>query len=232
MPAPVLTPALFTFLRNLKRNNTAEWFHAHKADYEQHVKAPLLAFIEALQPRMAKVSPRIRVIPKAVGGSLQRLNRDTRFSKDKSPYKTAASLHFPVEGAGDLLLGYHLTLAPGEGEVLSYYGLWEPDGPALNAVRSRIITAPGEWKKAAPRAFRAVHTFKGDSLKRAPKVNGEQVADDHPSIEDLKRKSFAACATLDEKTACAPDFLDRYMDTVKAGVPLMQFLCRAVDVKF
>ncbi|HYD00947.1 MAG TPA: DUF2461 family protein, partial [Phycisphaerales bacterium] len=62
--------------------------------------------------------------------------------------------------------------------------------------------------------------------------DGEQVPDDHPLIDDLKRKSFAACATLDEKAACSPDFLDRYIDTVRAGVPLMQFLCRAVDVKF
>ncbi|HYD00200.1 MAG TPA: DUF2461 family protein, partial [Phycisphaerales bacterium] len=71
MPAPTLTPALFAFLRNLKKNNTAEWFKDHTADYERHVKAPLLAFIEALQPQMAKISPRLRVVPKAVGGSLQ-----------------------------------------------------------------------------------------------------------------------------------------------------------------
>lgn len=230
MPSPTLSPALFTFLRNLKKNNSAEWFKGHKDEYEQHVKGQLLGFIEALQPKMAKVSPRIRVIPKAVGGSMQRLNRDTRFSADKSPYKTTASLHFGVEGAGELLLGYHLTLGPGE--VLSYYGLWEPDGPALNAVRTRIVNAPAEWKKAVPPAFRAAHTFKGESLKRPPKVDDTPVAEDHPFIEDLKRKSFAACATMSEKDACAPDFADRYMETVKAGVPLMRFLCEATGVKF
>ena len=231
MPAaPNITPALFKFLRDLKKNNSADWFHAHKPDYERHVKAPLLAFIADLQPKMAKISPRIRVVPKPVGGSLQRLNRDTRFSADKSPYKTTAGLMFALEGAGDLMLGYHLTLAPGE--VKAYVGLWEPDGPTLNAVRAAILAGPADWKKAASPAFRAAHILEGESLKRPPKVDDKPVPEDHPFLDDLKRKSFAAVTTFDEKAACAPDFIDRYVEDAKAGVPLMQFLCKATGVKF
>jgi uncharacterized protein (TIGR02453 family) len=232
MPSPTLSPALFTFFRNLNKNNTSEWFQSHKAEYERDVKGPLLAFVTGLQPKMAKISPRIKVVPKAVGGSLQRLNRDTRFSKDKSPYKTNAGLMFGVEGAGELMLGYHLTLAPGDDGVKAYVGLWEPDSATINAVRAKIVASAGGWKKAVPAAFRTAYTFEGESLKRPPKVNDEPVAEDHPFIEDLKRKSFAACTTFTEKQAVAPDFVDRYVESAKAGEPLMRFLCEATGVKF
>lgn len=232
MPTPTIPPALFTFFRGLKKSNTSEWFQSHKADYERDVKAPLLAFIEGVQPKMAKISPRVRVVAKAAGGSLQRLNRDTRFSKDKSPYKTNAGLMFGVEDAGELMLGYHLTLAPGDDGVKAYVGLWEPDTATINAVRAKIMASPAEWKKAAPPAFRAAYTFEGESLKRPPKVNDEPVAEDHPFIDDLKRKSFAACAMFTEKETTAPDFLDRYIESAKMGVPLMRFLCDATGVKF
>lgn len=231
MPSqPHFTPALFKFLRDLSKNNTREWFQANKGNYEKHIKEPSLRFIADLEPRMAKISPRIEVVAKSVGGSLQRLNRDTRFSKDKSPYKTSVGFMFGHDRASDLMLGYHLTLAPGS--VKSYVGLWEPDGPTLEKIRTRIMVKPDEWSKAAGKKFLERFSFEGESLKRPPNVGGCVVGPDHPLLADLKRKSHAAGESFDEKAACRADFLDAYVDSIRAGVPLMVFLCKAVGVEF
>ncbi len=231
MPTPShFTPAFFRFLGALAKHNTREWFQDHKGEYERDVKGPFLAFLGDLRPWMAKVSPCIDVDPRPVGGSMQRLNRDTRFSKDKSPYRTSMGAMFMVEGAGELMLGYHLSLAPGA--VKAYVGLWEPDTATIRALRERIVSSPADWKKATPAAWRASHAFEGESLARPPKIEGHEITEEHPLLEDLKRKSFAASCTMSEKAACSPDFLERYVETVRAGVPLMSYLCRALGVRF
>lgn len=224
MPAEAhFSPAFFGFLRGLDKNNDRGWFQAHKADYEEHVKRPMQRFIADLRPRMAKVSSRIDMGLNP--GSVARLNRDTRFSKDKSPYKTTVSARFGHAQAGELLLGYHISLEPGE--VLAYFGIWEPPTPVLDAIRARIIAKPEEWKAAAANAkFRVRFAFKGESLKRPPK----DVDPGHPFIEDLKRKSHAAAAAFTEKEACARGFIDEYVECCRAGKPLMGFVCKAVGV--
>lgn len=218
------SPAFFQFLKQLARNNTREWFTANKPDFEESVKTPMQRFLADLEPRMAKLAPRIKV------GSMQRMNRDTRFSKDKSPYKCNVGAMLMVEGAGDLMLGYHISLAPGESKA--YVGLWEPDGPTLDKVRGRILTQPHEWKKAVGGPFGKLYTFEGESLKRPPKVDGSAIDETHPLIADLKRKSHAAAASFTDKDVCSPGFLDEYLDTVRAGSALMEFLCAAAKVKY
>ncbi len=232
MPAqPHFTPAFFQFLRQLAKNNTRDWFLANKPVYERDVKAPTLRFIEDVRPRMAKaVGPHIRVDAKA----MQRMNRDTRFGKDKSPYKTAVGLMFPHQKAGELMLGYHLTLGPGKGVgeegCKAYAGIWEPDGPTLEAIRTRIMVKPDDWRKAVGGAFAKRYVFEGESLKRPPKVGDCPVDADHPLIDDLKRKSHAAAAVFDEKEVCRTGFLDDYIESVKVGAPLMKEICKAAGV--
>lgn len=232
------TTAFFTFLRDLAANNTREWFTAHKKSYEQDVKGPLLRFIADLAPRMAKVSRFIEVDPKPVGGSMMRLNRDTRFTKDKSPYKTNAGGMFVHNACGELMLGYRLCMGPdsgrgkGAGQIQAHVGLWEPDGATVEAVRRHILARPREWTAAAGPKALAGYQWEGESLKRPPKVDGEPVPADHPLAPDLMRKSQAAVTTFCERDACSPDFLDAYVASAKAGAPLMRFLCQAVDVPF
>lgn len=229
----LFTPRFFAFLRGLAARNEKEWFQAHKPEYEQAVKVPALSFIEALAPRLAKVSPHLEVEAKAVGGSLQRMNRDTRFSKDKRPYKTSVGMMFGHAKSPDLMLGYHLTLGPkDEGGIRAYVGLWEPDGAGMEKVRTRILVKPDEWKKAVGGAFAKQYAFEGESLKRPPKVGDCPVDPAHPLVEDLKRKSFAASCRFDEKTSCSPEFLDRYLESIQVGVPLMKFLTQALGVPF
>ena len=86
-------PATFTFLKDLGRNNNKEWFQAHRSAYEDDFLEPGLAFIEAIGPLIAKFSPDVRAEPR-IGGSMMRINRDIRFSKDKRPYKDHLDMAF------------------------------------------------------------------------------------------------------------------------------------------
>lgn len=220
------TPESFKFLNQLKRNNSSDWFHANKTRYEEHVKGPMLAFVAELAPRMAKLSKHIRVDPKPVGGSMLRVNRDTRFSKDKSPYKTSIGARFMLQGAGEAMLGYYLSIEPGNNR--GYAGIWEPEGPALTAIRKRIMDRSKEWDAAAGAAFRKRFEFDGESLKKPPKG----VAEDHPHAEDLRRKSFAAFTRFDDRDVCDAKFMDRYVRACEEGAGLMRFVCAAIDVKY
>ena len=87
-------PELFSFLEDLQANNDREWFAANRDRYEEHLLEPALAFIDAFAPRLEKISPHFRADARPSGGSLFRIYRDTRFSKDKRPYKTNVGIHF------------------------------------------------------------------------------------------------------------------------------------------
>ena len=77
----------FTFFNQLKMNNTREWFEAHRSDYEEFVMGPAREFVMAMGKKLRKIAPGVNAIPK-INQSLFKINRDMRFSKDKSPYKT------------------------------------------------------------------------------------------------------------------------------------------------
>ena len=96
-PFPGFPPHTLSFLHQLAQNNEREWFQAHRADYESGVLEPALDFISAMEAPLAKISPRFMCIPKRVGGSLLRIYRDTRFARDKRPYKTNIGIHFRHE---------------------------------------------------------------------------------------------------------------------------------------
>src|SRR5918999_5746112 len=95
------SPALFAFLRELRRNNDREWFNANKRRYQEDVQEPALAFIADFAPRLERISPHFVADPRPVGGSLFRIYRDTRFGKDKTPYKTHAGIQFRHEDGKD-----------------------------------------------------------------------------------------------------------------------------------
>ena len=141
-----LPAELFSFLTDLAADNNREWFNENKDRYEDSVKFPALAFIAGFDSRLKKVSPHFQAIPKAQGGSLFRIYRDTRFSKDKTPYKTNTGLHFRHEAGKDAHApGFYVHLAPGE--VFFGAGLWRPDGPTARAIRELIVDDTPGWKK-------------------------------------------------------------------------------------
>src|ERR1041385_1103626 len=142
-----MTPEVFAFLRELKKNNNREWFAENKTRYEQRVRGPILQFISDFQPRLARISEHLVADPRPSGGSLFRIHRDTRFSKDKSPYKTHTGIQFRHERAKDVHApGYYLHLAPDD--VFFACGMWRPDGPSLALIRDRIVAKPDAWRAA------------------------------------------------------------------------------------
>jgi uncharacterized protein (TIGR02453 family) len=217
---------LFLFLSELKENNNRVWFQANKNRYENDVKDPLLTFIAAFAERAPEISTSIMVIPRVQGGSLFRIYRDVRFSKDKTPYKTGAGLHFRHKRGKDVHApGYYLHLEPGE--VFAGCGIWKPNTETVTKIRTKIATHPDQWLNITQdKKFKKTFTIGGDSLKRPPKGFDP----DHPLIEDLKRKDYLASIVLNEKIVGEPDFLDYYVKLCKTAAPFMEFLTRAVGL--
>jgi uncharacterized protein (TIGR02453 family) len=100
-----------TFLRNLGRNNSKEWFHAHYDDYQEHLLEPAMAFVEAIGPLLRRFAPDTQAVPK-IGASVMRINRDIRFAKDKRPYKDHLDLWFWRGGEKKGPNGYWFRLTP------------------------------------------------------------------------------------------------------------------------
>lgn len=223
---PHFTPATFAFLAELADNNNREWFRANKSRYDGDVKEPALAFISDFAPLLAGISTRFRADPRANGGSLFRIYRDTRFSKDKRPYKTHTGIHFRHEAAKDAHApGFYLHLQPGQ--VFAGAGIWRPGGPALRSIREAIDEDPDAWLRASgDERFRASFELSGDSLIRAPK--GFSV--DHPHIADLRRKDFIGVALLDESTVLEDGFLTCFASLCRDAAPFQRWLCRAIGV--
>src|SRR5919198_1163641 len=135
---PSFGPELFSFLADLRANNNREWFAANRERYEEHLLEPALDFVEAFAPRLEKISPHFRAEARPSGGSLFRIHRDTRFSKDKSPYKTNLGIHFRHERAKVAHApGYYLHIGPGE--VFAGGGVWHPGTEAATRIREGIL---------------------------------------------------------------------------------------------
>jgi uncharacterized protein (TIGR02453 family) len=218
----------FKFLRELKANNRREWFLGNKERYETEVRDPMLEFITVFAPRLKAISRNYVADPRPSGGSMFRIHRDTRFSPDKSPYKTQLAAHFTHAMGGDVHSpGFYLHLAPGEVFVAS--GIWHPDAVTASKIRLAIATQPKKWKAVIGSSnLKAKCNLDGEMLKRPP----AGFAADHPMIEELKRKDFIATASFDEADACSPRFIDRFSDICETTTPLMRFLTIALDLRW
>ena len=221
-------PELFSFLSDLRANNSREWFAANKLRYEEDLLEPALAFIDAFARPLAKISPYFRADARPSGGSLFRIYRDTRFSKDKSPYKTNVGIHFRHDRAKDAHApGYYLHI--GLGEVFAGGGIWRPDTQTATAIRETIVADPERWKRATRSgAFAKKLELGGESLKRVP----PWADPDHPFADDLKRKDFFASARMSEADVLASGFIDEYARLCRAAAPLMHFLCDALALSY
>jgi len=223
MASAFVTPELFRFLRELSAHNERSWFEANRARYLERVRDPVLGLIAALAPRLSAISPHIVADPRPSGGSLLRIYRDTRFSRDKTPYKTNVGIRFPHGAARDIHgPGYYLHLAPGE--VFMGAGIWRPDPDTLRAIRGAIVKDPGGWRRARRSPLRHGEA----SLRGAPRGFDP----DHPLIEDLKRTSFTVGRPFTERQACSPAFPALVARACRDEAPLMRFLAKAVSLSF
>lgn len=227
MTQPIFTSDLFTFLRDLARHNDRAWFAVHRDRYERDVKGPALRFITELGPHLEKISPQFRADPRPVGGSLYRIHRDTRFSRDKSPYKTQVGVRFPHKSGRDLHAPvFYLHLEPGN--VFLGCGVWHPDGPALSRIRGSIAARPDRWRRVRDgKRFRRRFQLGGDTLKRAPRG----IDPGHPLIQDLKRKDYVAVAELDEDIVQRHGFVKEFAALCRDAEPFQRFLCEALGLE-
>lgn len=222
------SPELFLFLAELQQNNDREWFEENRERYENVVRGPALDFITAMEQPIAKISTELRVEAKKVGGSLMRIHRDVRFSKDKSPFKTNVGIQFRHKTGCDVHApGLYVHLDPDE--CFLGVGTWHPAGDSLKSIREHIAKHPKDWMKARDnKKFQAEYDLAGESLKRPPRGFDNE----HPHIEDLKRKDFIAVKNIDLAKVTAKDFVKQTAASFQAAKPFMQFLCQALDVKF
>ncbi len=226
--SPYFGPELFDFFRDLVENNDREWFKSNKSRFEDSVREPMQAFIADFAGPLAKISKHMRADPRPVGGSLFRIYRDVRFSKDKSPYKTHGAAHFRHKKAKDVHApGFYLHLEPGR--VMAGAGIWRPGSKSVAKIRATIAEDPKAWTKlTGAKAFREACAMEGESLKRPPRG----FARDHPLIEDLKRKDFIAMRHFDEADATGPGFFDDFVAFCRTTSPFQRFLCEALELEY
>ena len=216
------------FLKDLRAHNERNWFNENKGRYEESVREPALVFIEAMGPKLTKVSPHFRAIPKKVGGSLMRVYRDVRFAKDKTPFKTNIGIQFRHELGKDVHApGFYLHIEPGE--CFLGVGVWRPESKQLQKIRDFIVDNPNAWKQAlAYRPFKSNFELVGESLKRPPRGYPAE----HELVEDLKRKDFIALMPFDEALIYDKKFPDFVVKSYKQADLFMHYLCDAVEVNY
>ncbi len=216
------------FLAELRAHNEKAWFEKNKARYEAGVRAPALRLVADLAPVLAKVSKRFVVDPRPNGGSLSRIHRDTRFSKDKSPYKTHLFVHFRHEsGDDDASPGFFLRLGPGASSVGG--GVWHPAPAKLAEIRRAIATRSRDWKKAKQKSdVGAGCMITGESLKNVPK--GFDPAHEH--AEDLRRKDFGASVPLPDASLTSAGLVADVAARFRSVAPVVAFVCDAIALPF
>ncbi len=221
--------ASLDFLQQLADNNRREWFAAHKADYEHDVRAPFQRLLADLQPVLAAISPHFRADPKAVGGSLFRIQRDTRFSRDKAPYKPwqGARLyhvrHRQVEAPV-----FYVHLQPGASLVAA--GLWHPQAATRQRVRQFIFENPGSWQRAAhaPVVRERFELSREGMHKRVP----AGFPKDFVHIDDLRLHDFVLMRPLQDSVMISPDLHASLEADLHHLAPFVDYLCAALDLEF
>jgi uncharacterized protein (TIGR02453 family) len=210
------------FLRSLKRHNNREWFQRHKSIYEQHVKQPMADLIAALANDFKQFAPEMTASPKV---SAYRIHRDTRFSKDKSPYKTHVAAVFPHSALGKHEgAGFYVHISPSE--VFIGGGLYMPLPENLSLIRQCIADDPGGFisiinNRSFKRLFGGIT---GDQLSRVPRGFPQ----DHPASNYLKYKNFLVSRTLDPDVATSPRFYKLVVESFKGMVPFVRYFNKPI----
>ncbi|HUP54144.1 MAG TPA: DUF2461 domain-containing protein [Methylomirabilota bacterium] len=220
-------PEAIDFLAELAQNNDRSWFQPRKTDYERLLKEPMEALVAALAERFAARGLPLEADPKR---SVSRINRDTRFAKDKSPYKTNVYARFPWIGrrsdhdssdeGGRGPSGY-FNVMPGESYVGG--GMWAPEKPRLDAFRAAVLDDPDRVRAALEdptfiAEFGPVRSH--DSLKRVP----PGLPPDHPMADLLRYKDVIFGHQLSDDQIRSPELPDILADAYSAAVPVFTFL--------
>jgi uncharacterized protein (TIGR02453 family) len=212
------TRKTIAFLRALKRNNDRDWFKARKADYETHVRGPMIQLLARLAADFRTFAPELVADPRV---SLFRIYRDTRFSGDKTPLKTNAAAHFPHKALGKAGgAGLYLEVAPQW--VWIGGGIYMPETSELAAIRAHIATHHRALRRIVEtKGFtRAVGELHGEQLTRVPRG----YLKDHPAAHYLRFRQFLAGREYPAEFAYDPKFYSGVLEVFRHAAPLARFL--------
>jgi len=207
------------FLRALKKNNDRDWFTPRKPDFETLVKQPMIDLVAAVHREMLRFAPQYVGEP---AKCVYRIYRDTRFSKDKTPYKTFASALLLRNGfdrhAGGA--GIYFSISPAEIEVAG--GVYMPDRDLLLALRQHIAANHRQFRATfnTPKVKRLLGDLWGESVSRMPKGFDPE----HPAGDLIRRKHYILSANFDPRLATTPNLLSEITARVEAMTPFVEFL--------
>jgi len=219
---PGFSPEAMQFFRGLTRNNNRDWFLPRKPLFEEHVKQPMRRVIERVNAAMSKFAPEYVTDPDK---AIYRFYRDTRFSKDKKPYKEHIAANFPRRGlARHEGAGYYFAVS--HKEVAVGGGVYMPMPETLLAIRQRIADRHQEFRKLARAAAveRLYGPMHGAQLSRVPKG----FACDHPAADLLRMKQFLLFRELDASLATTPKLYRELVRHFQAVTPFLEFLYRPI----
>ena len=215
---PHFIPQAIDFLRKLKRNNRREWFEARRDVYERELKQPMLALIERLMHGMAEYAPNHLRLPQKC---MLRIYRDTRFSADKTPYKTHVAAWWTRNGLEKTSGGgYYMHLSPTE--LIIAAGVYMPPKEQLLAIRQHLLEHHAEFRRLIEnKKLRAKMTLHDPQALRRPPKGFDA---DHPAIEWIKWRQWGVIATLPAAEAVKPKLPATIEEHFRLAAPLVNFL--------
>lgn len=220
--------ALPKFLAELRDNNNRDWFEVNKSRFEAEVQTPALDFVEAVRPTLEQLSPSISAVAKKSGGSIMRIYRDARFSKDKTPYHAYLAAHFGHrEAAKAPSACFYFKVTPED--LFLGAGIYRPDTATAQTIRIAIDARSSDWSRlTSEAAFRKLFgAVSGEQLKRPPRGFPAE----HALIEDLKRKEWSAIRKLPASAVTKPGLLAEVERTYRAAWPFVRFLNEALGLR-
>lgn len=219
----MLQPSTIKFLEQIAKNNNKPWFDKHKDEYLA-VKEDYEALVTEVLAGLAATDPVFKEIQ--AKDCIMRIFRDVRFSKDKTPYKVNLGAGFSKGGRKFMGAGYYLHIEPGKS--FAGGGMWQPEGPALKALRQEIDYNFNEFSaiindKAFKKMFKQIDSE--DKLKKAP----QGYAEDNPAMEYLKLKSFTVGAPIPDADLTKKGLAKKINEIFTTMRPFIDFLNRSVS---
>jgi len=217
-PFPGFPPEAIQFFRGLARHNNRDWFQPRKQLFEERVKQPMLDLVAALNASLAAYAPHYVTDP---AKAVYRFYRDTRFSKDKSPYKQQIAASFRRRGLA-LHDGAGFYFSVSHKEVAIGGGVYMPMPETLRAIRHHIAAHHQEFRRVlAPRAIaKFFGEMQGEQLTRVPKG----FPCDHPAEDLLRMKQFLLYIELPPGLATTPSLFREIDSRFRAMTPFLEFL--------
>jgi uncharacterized protein (TIGR02453 family) len=222
----LIQPSTLTFLKNLKKNNNKIWFDQNREKYV-NARDDFEKFIGKLLQKMISFDADMKELE--ANKCLYRINRDLRFSKNKTPYKINISAYFNKGGKKSINAGYYFHVQPG-GNSFAGGGLWMPEATELKKVRQEIDYCFPEFKKivnatAFKKNYGELEREKGQVLINIPKGYDKE----NPAGEFLKLKSFVASKYIPDKALHEPELINEVAEYFKALTPLLKFINRSFE---